>query len=162
MPKRLPLLLLVVVGALVSTALASAGESSDRVIRLFSKTTNFDVSTDKPPLGTLSKGDVFRSDSLLRNAVVQFGKHKGAAVGRDTARGVLESNTLATLSVKATLPGGTISCRGKSHKGVATTTLRIVGGTGVFARATGTCEETPPPKNPYRADAFDTYTLRIP
>ena len=133
MPKRLPLLFLVVVGALVSTALASAGESSERVIRLFSKTTNFDVSTDKPPLGALSKGDVFRSDSLLRNAVVQFGKHKGAAVGRDTARGVLESNT-----------------------------LRIVGGTGVFARATGTCEETPPPKNPYRADAFDTYTLRIP
>ena len=162
MTKRSPLLLVVAVGALVTTTLASAGESGDRVIRLFSKTTNFDLSKDKPPLGVPSKGDNFRINSTLRNAVVQLGKGRGAVVGHDTARGVFESKTLATVSVTATLPGGTISCRGKVREGVATTSLRILGGTGAFARAVGTCEETRPPKNPYGADAFNTYRLRIP
>jgi hypothetical protein len=152
--------LLVVLVALVGATVATSAQSGPRLIKVLSKTTNTDV-LDKLPKGT-SKGDVIVGGSLLINAVAQFTKPNGAVVGRDHFRAVYATASVATMSVTATLPGGTISCEGKIYTDRARIVLRIVGATGVFARATGTCEATKAPKNRYGADSLNLYRLQIP
>jgi hypothetical protein len=98
----------------------------------------------------------------LRNAVAQFGKRAGARVGRDSFREVFTSDTASSIRVTATLPGGTITCRGKMDATRNRQVLRIVGSTGKFARATGACEATPAPTNPYNADSVNVYRLQLP
>ena len=102
----------VLVGSLCVTAAASSGPNVTQLIKLFSMTTNVDVRTDKAPTGA-SRGDVHVGNSLLRNAVPQLGKPTGAVVGRDAWRAVYESPSTWTLHLKTTLPGGTITCRGR-------------------------------------------------
>lgn len=116
---------------------------------------------DKLPKGT-SKGDVIVGGSLLINAVAQFTKPNGAVVGRDHFRAVYSTASVATVSVTATLPGGTISCQGKSYTNRARVVLRVVGATGAFASATGTCEATKAPQNRYGADSLNVHRLQIP
>lgn len=98
---------------------------------------------DVPPktlnLGEYSKGDTIIGTSILRNYVRQFGKPKGARVG--TSHGVtmaLSSQTARTDAV-ARFPGGTVHARGEGEIG-PTTRVPIVGGTGVYAGATGVVE----------------------
>jgi hypothetical protein len=98
---------------------------------------------DVPPktlkLGEYSKGDTITGTSILRNYVRQFGKPKGARVG--TSHGVttaLSSQTARTDAV-ARFPGGTVHARGKGEIG-PTTKVTVVGGTGVYAGATGVVE----------------------
>jgi hypothetical protein len=98
---------------------------------------------DVPPktltLGQYSKGDTITGTSVLRNYVRQFGKPKGARVG--TSHGVttaLSSQTARSDAV-ARLPGGTVHARGEGAIG-PTARVPIVGGTGVYAGATGVVE----------------------
>jgi hypothetical protein len=98
---------------------------------------------DAPPLtlnlGEYSKGDAIVGTAILRNYVRQFGKPKGARVG--TSRGMdraLSSHTARSDSV-ARFPGGTVHARGEGEIG-PTTKVPIVGGTGVYAGATGVVE----------------------
>jgi hypothetical protein len=150
-----------VASAFVGASVASSAESGQRVITVLSKTASTDALRDRPPKGA-SKGDVTVGSSVLRNAVAQFGKAKGAVVGRDRWRSEAESANVAAFRVTATLPGGTISCRGRVDFRRARLILRVVAATGVFARASGTCEATRAPKNPYGADSLNAYKLAIP
>ena len=98
---------------------------------------------DAPPktlnLGEYTKGDTISGTSILRNAVRQFGKPKGARVG--TSRGVLTalSSQMAKADAVASFPGGTVHARGVGRIG-PTARVPIVGGTGVYAGATGVVE----------------------
>jgi hypothetical protein len=98
---------------------------------------------DVPPktlnMGEYSKGDTITGTSILRNYVRQFGKPKGARVG--TSHGVVTalSSQTASSDAVASFPGGTIHARGAGAIG-PTTKVPIVGGTGVYAGATGVVE----------------------
>jgi len=148
--------------ALAATTAAGGGVTSQqqRVIQVLSVTLTQDVD-DKLPKGN-SKGDVVTGRSRLRNAKKQFGKPTGAIVGSDRLRGVMESASVASVSVTAKLPGGSIRCVGKGYANRAPIVLRVVSATGAFARASGTCEASSPPPNRYGADAQNVYRLRIP
>jgi hypothetical protein len=97
--------------------------------------------TDAPPKGRLGAGDVVRQRTRLVNAVHQFGRATGAVVGYDEAVVRLTSATRAVVDVVAHLPGGTLHARGTITLGGATTTIRVVSGTGAFAGAHGTATE---------------------
>ncbi len=109
------------------------------VIRLVSLTTSSDT-TDRPPAGP-SAGDSETSTSRLSNAVAQFGKPKGAVVGKDsgTAR---YGRAGATLNLLTRLPGGTLRVRGAIVLLNNAFVAPVVGGTGAFAGARGTLRVT--------------------
>ena len=147
--------------ALTCVTMASASESELRLIKLFSQTTTSELMRESLPLGD-SKGDVYIGSSRLKNATAQFGKRKGAVVGRDRYRFDLSSAEVATMRVTATLPGGTITCRGLVNLRGVRYVVRVVAATGAFARARGTCEATGAPKNRPGGEALNTYKLHIP
>lgn len=63
---------------------------------------------DRAPEFVTSKGDVVVVNSLLRNAVAQLGRPKGAVVGGDSATFTVLTTRQADLSVEMSLPGGTL------------------------------------------------------
>jgi len=147
---------LVTLGSVVLAAAISApatgAPQSERVIRVTA--TSISGSTQKkPPAGPA--GDVIVGSDRLRNAVAQFGKPKGAVVGKDTYRLVFRSAHVAAISVTATLPGGTIRCQGTFDDRRRSQLIRVVGGTGSFAGVTGTCEA-----RPSGSGTLNTYRLR--
>ncbi len=92
---------------------------------------------DRAPQGP-SKGDVISGPSVLRNAVKQFGRPKGAVVGHDYEVITLATATTGTLSAKVYLPGGTLRVRGRWTSKTNADTVQVVGGTGRYANARGT------------------------
>jgi hypothetical protein len=108
-------------------------------IRLTSMTTTVKVVRDREPTFVLSAGDVLRARSILRNAVPQFGRPKGAVVGGDVGVVTMVAATEGNTKVTATLPGGTIRSSGKDTGGV-NEPLRVTGGTGKFGGARGVVE----------------------
>ena len=92
---------------------------------------------DRAPQGP-SKGDVISGPSVLRNAVKQFGRPKGAVVGHDYEVITLATATTGTLSAKVYLPGGTLRVRGRWTSKTNAETVPVVGGTGRYANARGT------------------------
>jgi hypothetical protein len=145
----------------LGAGVAAGSQGGARLITVLSKTAKEQVAEDKAPAGD-SKGDVIAGSSILRNAVAQFGKAKGAVVGRDQYRMVLETPNANGIHVTVTLPGGTLTCQGTLFRNRARQVLRAVQGTGAFAHATGTCEATAAPKNPYGADTLNAYRLQVP
>ena len=95
--------------------------------------------TDVPPKTLIrfeyTKGDTIRGTELLRNAVRQFNKPKGAAVGTD--RYVILAVAYQKISVDFVVrfPGGTVHAHGEGKPGSGE--VPIVGGTGRYAGATG-------------------------
>ena len=131
---------------------APARVETRMVIRLISD--NAVVSAnDTPPQGP-SAGDVIVTKSTLRNQVAQFGKPRGALVGRDRGKVTLLSPTTARLDGVATLPGGTIVIRGR----VRGATAPVTGGTGRFAHARGTLTT----RDLSGTRAVNVYTLTLP
>jgi hypothetical protein len=145
---------------LLAASAASSATDARRVIKVYSKSGSGQL-TDKDPQGP-SKGDVLVGTSVLRNAAAQFGKRVGARVGSDRFREILDSPTAGTIRVTATLPGGTLTCRGTMDVTRNRAVLRVSGGTGKFAHATGHCEASPAPTNPYGADSINVYRLQLP
>jgi hypothetical protein len=117
---------------------------------------------DLPPktfnLGEKSPGDTISGTSILRNAVRQFGKPKGARVG--TSRFVEVWLTPKRLSIDAVgrLPGGTVHVHGVGSIETNRPKVPIVGGTGVYAGATGSVEGQVLPSG----QQLDIYRLRVP
>lgn len=147
--------------AAVLASSSSAGSLEDsqdelragRVIKLI--TVNINGAHDqKPPAGIV--GDVVTGTDRLRNAVPQFGKPKGAVVGRARYRTVFETAAVAFVDVTATLPGGTIRARGQADFRRDSNVIRVVGGTGAFAGAKGTVEEKALPSG----QTLNIYRLR--
>ena len=99
-----------VVVMLVMALPANASESRDQAsltLRVIS-TPDREVLRDQPPKGLgrgeASKGDVVSGTTILRNAVAQFDKPKGAVVGRDRYVLTFTSPTRALIKVEAKLP----------------------------------------------------------
>jgi hypothetical protein len=116
---------------------------------------------DVPPktlkFGEHTKGDTMSGTSILRNAVRQFGKPKGARVGTS-------SFVLVTLSARrarddgvARFSGGTVHVHGVGEIG-PNPKVPIVGGTGRYAGATGFVEGRVLPSG----QQLDTLRLRVP
>jgi hypothetical protein len=105
---------------------------------------------DVSPKGP-SKGDRYSGRDTLLNAVQQFGRRSGAAVGTDRSTLALTGTTTGCVTGVANLPGGTILFKGCGHLGVNVPTP-VVGGTGAFAGARGTTVAGPgnTPLNTYR------------
>jgi hypothetical protein len=132
---RLRVLLLAAVLA-VSLAPAAATAQGTTTIRLVSVGTS-DRLRDAPPAGP-SRGDASVQTSRLLNAAAQFGKPKGAVVGRDRATITLTGPSSATITGVATLPGGTLSLRGAMRVTAGGLVFPVVRGTGRYAGARGT------------------------
>jgi hypothetical protein len=96
---------------------------------------------DVPPkrfnLGEKSKGDTLSGTSILRNAVPQFGKPKGARVGTDSFVEVWLTPKRLTIDAVGRLPGGTLHVHGVASIETNRPKVQVVGGTGVYAGATG-------------------------
>lgn len=98
-----------------------------------------DVNPKTINLVQYTKGDTIRGTSILRNAVPQFGKPKGARVGTSSFLiTAVASQRLRTDGI-AKFPGGTVHIHGVSEFD-PTPTVPIVGGTGIYAGATGVVE----------------------
>src|SRR5262245_39903645 len=106
-------------------------------IRLVSTTTYVKVITDRPPARQVNKGDVLVVESTLRNAVAQFGRRRGAAVGFDTVIFTMRSRRETDVIVASKLPGGELRAAGRTRLG-GKQTYSVTGGTGRFANARGT------------------------
>jgi Dirigent-like protein len=123
----------------VSSIPARGADSKAMTIRVISTTTALEVVTDRKPTNALSAGDVLRARSTLRNAVAQFGRSKGAVVGKDVGVVTMVSSSEGSVKVTASLPGGTIRSSGRDTP-VPNQSLRVIGGTGRFAGARGVVE----------------------
>ena len=131
--------LAVVLGVGLVALPAHAAGSAAQTIRLVSTTVGLHTIVDRAPKGVPDKGDAVRAESVLHNAVRQFGRAKGAPVGSDVATYTVVSTQPTRMNVKLTvkLPGGTL--RGRAHVvGNAVPVIRVVGGTRNFANARGT------------------------
>lgn len=111
---------------------------------------------DRPPKGRTNKGDVTYVRSTLRNQVAQFGRSRGAVVGSDHAVSTLLSARTALAKVSVKLPGGTLRLRGKVDITRTTGALSVVGGTGAFAGARGTCSV-----HDLQDSSINVYRLRL-
>jgi hypothetical protein len=159
------------VPALVLTALSCAvlpaygaprSSSASQTIQLISTASREQV-TDRAPKtigrGVITKGDTVRGTSVLRNAVAQFGKPSGAVVGSDAYSIVFASAAEAVATATVKLPGGTVRVKGRFRPSDASAiSLAVVGGTGKFAGARGTCVAT----NLSAERSLNVYRLRLP
>ena len=129
-------------GLLLALPVHAASHAATRTItlRLISTTHEGKTLVDRAPKHVVSKGDVIVTSSLLRNAVAQLGRPKGAVVGGDSATFTILTNTHADLKVEMSLPGGTLLWAGGRVRLGAVQTYAVTGGTGRFARARGTGE----------------------
>jgi hypothetical protein len=135
--------LVLALSVLVLAVPARAGRqevSATMTIRLIVAAEDSRYLIDRAPKGYPNKGDVVRERSVLRNAVAQFGRAKGAIVGRDTwiTTVVIPPFGRAEVKGRTILPGGTIGAIGTVTAAQTTGTFRVVGGTGTYANARGT------------------------
>lgn len=119
---------------------APDGRAESLTIRLLSTTTDVRLQKDVAPKQTASRGDVIWQRSILRNAVTQFGKPKGAVVGSDTGTITIVSATALDTKGVAKLPGGTVRFSGRTGSDAKILTLSVTGGTGRYAGARGKLE----------------------
>jgi hypothetical protein len=140
---------------------SAAGVGKSLTIRVFVVPVTRHVK-DVPPkrfnLGEKSKGDTFSGTSILRNAVPQFGKPKGARVGTDRFVQVWLTPKRLSIDVVGRLPGGTLHAYGVGSIETNRPKVPIVGGTGVYAGATGFVLGQVLPSG----QQLDTFTLHIP
>ena len=130
---------------------------SSMTIRLISRVVSSRV-VDTPPKNVPNKGDVVYLRDALSNQVAQFGKAKGALVGHDNYVGTILSATRAKVRVQVTLPGGTLTVAGPiANSATNSGIVPVVGGTGRFAHARGTCSVRD--RGSY---SINVYRLRLP
>jgi hypothetical protein len=145
------------VAAGIGGAAAPAKTGTHRVvIRLLSKNTIVSFS-DKVPKNKISPGDRIVSTSTLRNEVAQFGKPRGAVVGRDRATVTIVSDTAYDMNGYAVLPGGRVLFAGRVRAVGKPEVVTVSGGTGAFAHARGTSTASGA-----GAAALNVYRLTLP
>jgi hypothetical protein len=140
------------VACAIFLAVPTASARTSLVVRVKSVTVSARMHQTGGP--TISKGDYWLNQSRLTNVVPQFGKRKGATVGTDTYKLLFTSETTWRMTGTTTLPGGTIRWLGEGRiQGDAYIgPIRVTGGTGAFAGASGTLTSTTglSPLNTYR------------
>ena len=114
------------------------------------------VTHDKKPKGA-SKGDTIVYHDQLLNAVAQFGKKKGQAVGIDHGTMTFLGAHRATFSGSARLPNGSLTIEGAvTPLSNGLLTIPIVDGTGAYDGVTGTLII-----GPGKSRALNIYRLTI-
>jgi hypothetical protein len=144
------------------SALASPRTSERTLtIRLIS-TPKRTVVNDVPPKtmqqGLVSKGDTITGTSVLRNQIAQLGKTRGAIIGSDSFTITAISVSRTRVKVTVRLPAGTIRVIGEQTNVGGPAPLPVVGGTGTYALARGTCESQQLSGN----RTLNIYRLRLP
>ncbi len=145
MSKLVVVSLVTVLGLVVVSGAVSA-QSSKQVIKIKSTEKKGSVTylDKKLPKGE-SVGDVLLGQRYYWNAVPQFGEPKGYGVGRENFRLVatgMKAGDIQTTAITMTarLPRGTIRCKGTENYSRSVDRLTVVGATGAFSKAKGTCE----------------------
>ena len=120
-------------------AAASAAAAAKSVtIRVYAKDVTQSIK-DVPPKTLVgfeyTKGDTIRGTEILRNAVRQFDKPKGADVGTDRYVIVAVAYQKVRVDFVVRFPGGTVHAHGEGKPGSGE--VPIVGGTGLYAGVTG-------------------------
>jgi len=160
----LALLFLTACAAVFPVGASSASKRSTTIrprsitIRLVSVTIGQGVTRDRDPKQVASTGDVLWTESALRNQVRQFGRPKGATVGNDYATFTMLSAHIAQTKVVVRLPGGTLRLRGRVDERTTSGSIPVVGGTGTFLGAHGTCRV----RTVNGATSTNVYQLQLP
>jgi hypothetical protein len=123
-------------------AAASATAAAQSVVIRVLITPGTRTFTDVPPkthalTGAYTKGDTLEGTSILRNAVRQYGKPKGARIGTDHFVETALSPQRIMFDGVSSVPGGTLHARGVMKEVAGKLTVAVVGGTGVYQGATG-------------------------
>jgi hypothetical protein len=88
--------------------------------------------------GEYTEGDTIGSAAILRNAIAQFGKPKGAVVGGDRSILTVTKPPRALIHIDVSLPGGSVRVGGVyTFGGTKAINLPVLAGAGAFAGATG-------------------------
>ena len=124
-------------------AASNAATAKSLTIRVFVKRVTQSIK-DVPPrtfrlAHEYTKGDTIRGTDGLRNAVRQFNKPNGASVGTDRYVFTAVAWQKVRVDFVARFPGGTVHAHGEGKIG-SKPELPIVGGTGLYAGATGVVE----------------------
>jgi len=130
-------LVMVLPGALSDAAVAKT--ITIRVLVIPVTVTVKDVPPKTVNRGMFTKGDTITRTATLRNAVPQFGKPKGARVGRSHGVTIALSSQTARSDGVAWLPEGTVHTHGVGAISL-NPKVAVVGGTGIYAGATGVAE----------------------
>ena len=104
-----------------------------------------------------TKGDTIRGTEILRNAVRQFNKPKGAIVGADRYVIIAVAWQKVRVDFVTRFPGGTVHAHGEGKIG-SKPKVPIVGGTGLYAGATGSIEG----QHLANGEKLNIYRLHIP
>ena len=150
--------------ALVMALPAAASEAAfaeSVTIRVYVKEVTQSIK-DVPPktlrLGNeYTKGDTVRGTEILRNAVRQFNKPKGANVGTDRCVIIAVAFQKVRVDFVTRFPGGTVHAHGEGKIG-SKPKVPIVGGTGLYAGATGDIEG----QHLANGEKLNIYHLQIP
>jgi hypothetical protein len=143
MPRAAVLLASVALVMALPGAASDAATTRSFTIRVYVSRATQSIK-DVPPrtfrLGhEYTKGDTIRGTDTLRNAVRQFDKPKGANVGTDRYVFIAVAWQKVRVDFVARFPGGTVHAHGEGKIG-SEPELPIVGGTGLYAGATGVVE----------------------
>jgi Dirigent-like protein len=149
-------LVLLGLALICGVAVARPSDASTMTIRLVVVPVS-SRTVDVEPRNQINPGDKIYGESVLRNAVPQFGRPRGAVVGRDSEVGTLVSSRALVLTGVARLPGGTLRLKGKQTLNDVAFSIPVVGGTGRFARARGKCQV-----QVHGATITNTYRLVLP
>jgi hypothetical protein len=144
------------IGALAAAVFAPAAQAETITFSVTSVSLSV-KQTDLPPKGA-SKGDTIVYRDRLLNTTRRFGRPKGAVVGADHGTLTFTSAHTARFSGTAVLPDGTLRLAGGvTPLGSGVLRFRVVGGTGRYAKATGSVLVGNGEKR-----ALNTFTLNVP
>ena len=140
-------------------AASDAATAKTFTIRVYVKEVTQSIK-DVPPKTIVgfeyTKGDTIRGTEILRNAVRQFNKPKGANVGTDRYVILAVAYQKVRADFVARFPGGTVHAHGEGRPGSGK--VPIVGGTGLYAGATGVAEGRHLPNG----KKLNIYRLQVP
>lgn len=146
---------LATIGAGPAAAGSSAVAAETVVIHVRSVLTGRSVE-DVAPKNAFGKGDAVVMTDALSNVLPQFGKPKGARIGVDVARVTFVREGVSRIVGLTTFPDGTVRIEGTLTPSGAR--VRVVGGTGRYAGATGTVAVRDLPQE---GQAVNVYTIRL-
>ena len=140
-------------------AAAEGAGATSVTIRVYVKEVTQSIK-DVPPKTLIgyeyTKGDTIRGTEILRNAVRQFNKPRGANVGTDRYVIFAVAYQKVRVDFVTRFPGGTVHAHGVGKPGSGK--VPVVGGTGLYAGATGVAEG----RHLANGKKLNIYRLRIP
>jgi hypothetical protein len=142
-------------------AVSDAAATRSVTIRVYVKEVTQSI-RDVPPTTfrlahEYTKGDTISGTEILRNAVRQFNKPKGANVGTDRYVITALSSQRLRVDFVTRFPGGTVHAHGEGKVG-SKPEVPIVAGTGLYMGATGSIEG----QHLANGEKLNIYRLQVP